>query len=82
MNMMMKVISKVSALILDIFPEARNIFVKHEVYNRYNDGQRLTFDDFFFRRMFNSYVIKNQMFMIDIFLKSILEWMHCLKVNA
>ncbi|NLL28810.1 MAG: gliding motility protein GldN [Bacteroidales bacterium] len=40
------------------FPEARNIFVKHEVYNRYNDGQRLTFDDFFFRRMFNSYVIK------------------------
>lgn len=40
------------------FPEARNILVKHEVYNRSNDAQRLTFDDFFFRRMFNSYVVK------------------------
>lgn len=40
------------------FPEARNVLVKHEVYNRSNDAQRLTFDDFFFRRMFNSYVVK------------------------
>jgi len=40
------------------FPQARNILVKNEVYNRFNDGQRLTYDDWFFKRLFGSYVIK------------------------
>ncbi|MCD6321459.1 MAG: gliding motility protein GldN [Clostridiales bacterium] len=40
------------------FPEARQILVKFEVFNRFNDGQRLSYDDWFFKRFFNSYVIK------------------------
>lgn len=40
------------------FPQARNILVKNEVFNRFNDGQRLTYDDWFFKRLFSSYVIK------------------------
>ncbi|HBG71539.1 MAG: hypothetical protein A2W93_07855 [Bacteroidetes bacterium GWF2_43_63] len=40
------------------FPEARNVLVKNEVFNRFNDGQRLTYDDWFFKRLFGSYVIK------------------------
>lgn len=40
------------------FPEARNIFAKKEVFNRFNDGQRFSFDDFFIQRMFSSYITK------------------------
>jgi len=40
------------------FPQARNVLVKNEVFNRFNDGQRLTYDDWFFKRLFGSYVIK------------------------
>ncbi|PLW93112.1 MAG: gliding motility protein GldN [Marinilabiliales bacterium] len=40
------------------FPEARSIFVKYEVFNRFNDGQRLSYDDWFFKRFFGSYIIK------------------------
>lgn len=40
------------------FPEARQVFVKYEVFNRFNDGQRLSYDDWFFKRFFSSYVIK------------------------
>ncbi len=40
------------------FPQARNLLVKYEVFNRFNDGQRLTYDDWFFKRLFSSYVIK------------------------
>jgi len=40
------------------FPEARNVLVKNEVFNRFNDAQRLTYDDWFFKRLFGSYVIK------------------------
>jgi len=40
------------------FPEARNIFVNRPVFNRWNDAQRISFDDLFMRRMFNSYIYK------------------------
>jgi gliding motility associated protien GldN len=40
------------------FPEARNIFAKAEVFNRFNDAERRTYDDLFFKRMFNSYIYK------------------------
>ncbi|MFO8235499.1 MAG: gliding motility protein GldN [Bacteroidales bacterium] len=38
------------------FPEARSVFAKHEVFNRNNDAQRVSFDDFFHQRRFDSYV--------------------------
>ncbi len=40
------------------FPEARNVLVNAEVFNRQNDAQRMSFDDLFLRRMFNSYIYK------------------------
>ena len=40
------------------FPEARPIFAKAEVFNRFNDAERRTYDDIFFKRMFTSTIIK------------------------
>lgn len=40
------------------FPEARGLFSRAEVANRFNTAMRLTFDDIFMKRMFNSYIIK------------------------
>ena len=40
------------------FPEARDLFVRYLVYNRYNDTHRLTYDDVFRKRMFSSRIIK------------------------
>jgi len=40
------------------FPEARPILAKSEVFNRFNGAARLTYDDFFWKRMFSSYVYK------------------------
>jgi gliding motility associated protien GldN len=38
------------------FPEARYVFANAEVYSSGNDGARMTFDDYFWKRMFSSYV--------------------------
>lgn len=40
------------------YPEARNILANHEIFNRYNDAQAVSFDDFFFQRRFSSYIFK------------------------
>jgi gliding motility associated protien GldN len=40
------------------FPDARPIFAKAEVFNRFNDADRRTYGDVFFKRMFNSYIYK------------------------
>ncbi len=40
------------------YPESRRIFANTEVYNRYNSSQRLTYEDVFMKRMFNSYIMK------------------------
>jgi gliding motility associated protien GldN len=40
------------------YSEARNLFVNEELFNRFNDAGRLTVDDFFEQRLFNSYIVK------------------------
>lgn len=40
------------------FPEARNIFANVDVFNRFNDAERWTLDDVFWKRMFGSYIYK------------------------
>ncbi|RLD25140.1 MAG: gliding motility protein GldN [Bacteroidetes bacterium] len=40
------------------YPEARYVFVNYEVFNPSNDAQRLSFDDVFTKRIFNSYIDK------------------------
>ncbi len=38
------------------FPAARPLFANHEVFNPYNDSERRTFDDIFFKRRFSSFI--------------------------
>ena len=40
------------------FPEARKILASHEVFNPYNDAERMSFDDLFFKRFFSSYIVQ------------------------
>lgn len=40
------------------FPEARYVFANYDVFNRQNDAEKRTFDDIFWKRMFNSYINK------------------------
>ena len=40
------------------FPEVRRILANHEVFNNNNDAERRTFDDIFFKRYFNSVIVK------------------------
>jgi len=40
------------------FPEARNVFANQEVFMRGNDSDRRTWDDIFMKRMFASYIYK------------------------
>ena len=40
------------------FPEARPVFAKAEVFNRNNSAARKTYDDIFWKRMFSSYIYK------------------------
>ncbi|MGB0391775.1 MAG: gliding motility protein GldN [Salibacteraceae bacterium] len=40
------------------FPEARFVFAEAEVYNRHNDVDRLTYEELFWKRKFNSRIIK------------------------
>jgi gliding motility associated protien GldN len=38
------------------YPEARNLFSMHPVYNRFNDAQQISFDDLLMQRRFDSYI--------------------------
>lgn len=40
------------------FPDCRQVFAKAEVFNRFNDAERRTYEDVFFKRMFNSFIYK------------------------
>lgn len=40
------------------FPEVRPILAKYAVFNNYNDSERRTFDDIFFKRFFNSFIFR------------------------
>lgn len=39
------------------FPELRNILARSEVYNKYNDSHRISYDDLFMQRRFSSFII-------------------------
>lgn len=38
------------------YPEARNLFSSHPVYNKFNDSQQASFDDLFMQRRFTGYI--------------------------
>ncbi|MBN1251524.1 MAG: gliding motility protein GldN [Bacteroidales bacterium] len=40
------------------FPEARKIFANNEVFNPFNDAERKSYDDIFFKRLFSSYIVQ------------------------
>ena len=40
------------------YPEARDILAKSPVFNFANDARRMSFDDLFIRRYFNSYIVQ------------------------
>jgi gliding motility associated protien GldN len=40
------------------FPACRPILAKYDVFNRWNDAERRSFDDVFWKRMFGSYIYK------------------------
>jgi gliding motility associated protien GldN len=42
------------------FPEIRTVLAKAEVFNRNNDAERRTYDDIFWKRMFDSYIYKEK----------------------
>ena len=42
------------------FPEARSVLARAEVFNRKNGAERRTYDDIFWKRMFSSYIYKEE----------------------
>jgi len=42
------------------FPEARPVFAQSEVFNRSNSAEKRTYDELFWKRMFGSYVYKEE----------------------
>ncbi len=40
------------------YPEARNVLANTDAFNAYNDAQRISFDDLFWKRRFDSYIIR------------------------
>lgn len=42
------------------YPEARPVLAHAEVFNRFNDAARRTYDDVFMKRFFNSYIYKEE----------------------
>ena len=40
------------------YPEARNLLANFEIFNRKNDAQRISYEDWFQQRRFNSYVVQ------------------------
>lgn len=40
------------------YPEARDLLASNEVFNPYNDSRRMSFDDVFVKRYFNSYIVQ------------------------
>jgi len=42
------------------FPEARPVFAQAPVFNRHNSAERRTYDEIFWKRMFGSYIYKEE----------------------
>jgi len=40
------------------FPECRYVFANWDIFNRHNDSERLSYEDFFWKRLFTSYIVK------------------------
>lgn len=40
------------------FPEARYVFANYDVFNRQNEAEKRTYEDIFWKRLFNSYIYK------------------------
>lgn len=55
------------------YAELREKLVKEQMFNRYNDAMRLTYDDFFENRYFSSYIIKESN-MYDYYIKDMPEY--------
>ncbi len=55
------------------FPEARRILANHEVFNPFNDSDRKTFDDIFFKRRFSSFAVRQSNVYDD---REIMEYRH------
>lgn len=53
--------------------DLRHYLINYEIFNRQNDAARLTYDDWFEQRLFNSYVVKeaNQQ---DMYIKDYAEF--------
>lgn len=52
------------------YPACRPIFAANEVYNTANDAERRTFEDIFWKRMFNSFIDKEQ----NVYDRNIIEY--------
>ncbi len=39
------------------YPEVRPLLTNHEIFNQYNDAQRISFDDYMMQRRFSSFII-------------------------
>ncbi|MCX8080199.1 MAG: gliding motility protein GldN [Bacteroidia bacterium] len=52
------------------FPACRPFFAKHEVYNVRNDSERRTYEDIFWKRMFNSKIFKES----NVYDRNIIEY--------
>lgn len=50
--------TRISPVFWIYFPEARRILANHEVFNEFNDAERRTFDDIFFKRKFSSFIVR------------------------
>jgi len=44
------------------YPEARDVLVNAQMFNRFNDSSNMNFDDFFIKRMFSAYITKESNF--------------------
>lgn len=42
------------------YPEARKVFARSMVFNEYNSAMRLSYDEIFWKRLFDSYIYKEQ----------------------
>lgn len=42
------------------FPSTRSLLQRSECFNRFNDAERKTFDDIFWKRLFSSFIIKEE----------------------
>ena len=52
------------------YPQARYVFANAPVFNRQNDSERRTYEDIFWKRMFNSYIRKES----NVYDRTILEY--------